>query len=293
MDRSSLFFGLAAGLAIAAAGLPVPAAAARPKAGTEGMVSLPDAQIQYFSRGKGETVVLLPGGTLTVGYLDQVAEAVAKAGYRVIGINFRGTGKSTGSGEGITLQTNADDVAGVVKALKVGPVHMVGNDFGNRVARMFAASNPELTRSVVLLAAGGKIPPAPPAMQALQTVFNPASTDAEILAAMPFFVANPSESARVWKTFKPSRAPAAGPIQAAAAQATPISAWWAPPGTVRYLILQGAGDQIAPPANGADLQATLGDRAKLVDVAGAGHLLPIEQPKETARLMVEFFRSLK
>ena len=63
----------------------------------EGIVKLADSSIQYFSRGEGETIVLLPGGTLTVGYLDGVAEVLAESGYRVVGINFRGSGKSTRS----------------------------------------------------------------------------------------------------------------------------------------------------------------------------------------------------
>jgi pimeloyl-ACP methyl ester carboxylesterase len=51
-------------------------------------------------------------------------KALAKAGYRVVGINFRGSGKSTGSSDGFTLQTMANDVAGVIQALKLGPVHI-------------------------------------------------------------------------------------------------------------------------------------------------------------------------
>ena len=152
----------------------------------EGIVTLANSKIQYFSQGKGETIVLLPGGTLRVGYLDGLAESLANEGYRVVGINFRGSGKSTGSSEGVTLQTNADDVAGVVKALKLEPVHITSNDFGNRVARMFAASYPELTRSVILLAAGGKIPPKPAAERALQIIFDPKSTDADVMAQLPY-----------------------------------------------------------------------------------------------------------
>jgi pimeloyl-ACP methyl ester carboxylesterase len=75
-----------------------------------GIVKLADSNIEYFSRGKGETIVVLPGGTLTVGYLDGLGNALAKAGYRVGGINFRGSGKSTGPSQGVTLQTMADDV---------------------------------------------------------------------------------------------------------------------------------------------------------------------------------------
>jgi pimeloyl-ACP methyl ester carboxylesterase len=89
----------------------------------------------------------------------------------------------------------ADDVAGVIQALKLGAVHVAGNDFGNRVARMLAASHPELTRSVILLAAGGKIQPKPAALYALEVIFNPASTDAEVMAIMPYLVSNPAHYA--------------------------------------------------------------------------------------------------
>ena len=233
-----------------------------------GIVKLANSNIQYFSRGEGETIVLLPGGTLTVGYLDGLAETLAKAGYRVVGINFRGSGKSTGPSAGVTLQTMADDVAGVIQALKLAPVNVAGNDFGNRVARMLAASHPELTRSVILLAAGGKVQPKPAAAHALDIIFNPASTDAEVLAVMPYLVANPANSARVWALFKPYRDLGAAAIEKTAADATPLEAWWAPPGQTKYLILQGADDQIAPPENGVELQKELGERATLSTCPG-------------------------
>jgi pimeloyl-ACP methyl ester carboxylesterase len=257
-----------------------------------GIVNLADSNIEYFSRGKGETIVLLPGGTLTVGYLDGLANALAKAGYRVVGINFRGSGKSTGPSQGVTLQTMADDVAGVIKSLKLGPVHVAGNDFGNRVARMLAASHPDLTRSVILLAAGGKIQPKPEAAHALMVMFNPASTDADVMAIMPYFVSNPANAERVLAMMKPSRDPAAGPIEKAAAEATPLETWWAPPGKTKYLIVQGAEDQIAPPENGEILKKELADRATLVNVPGAAHLLPLEQPDTTASHVISFIRKL-
>ena len=265
---------------------------ASPGKGTEGIVKLADSNIEYFSRGAGEAVVLLPGGTLTVGYLDGLAEALAKGGYRVVAINFRGSGKSTGPSKGVTLQTFADDVAGVTRALNLGPVHVAGNDFGNRVARMFAASHPELTRSVILLAAGGKIQPKPDAQRALQVIFNPKSTEADILAVMNYLVANPADSARVWAIFKRSLDPRAAAIERAAVEATPLKAWWAPPGQTKYLILQGANDLIAPPENGVELQKELGPRATLVNVPGAAHLLPLEQPDVSASHMISFIRDL-
>jgi pimeloyl-ACP methyl ester carboxylesterase len=258
----------------------------------EGIVKLADSNIEYFSRGEGESIVLLPGGTLTVGYLDGLAEALAKAGYRVVGINFRGSGKSTGPSTGVTLQTMADDVAGVIQALKLGSVHVVGNDFGNRVARVLGSSHPELTRSVILLAAGGKVPPKPPAARALSVIFDPVSSDAEVLGAMKYMLANPADAARVSQILKSCRAPEAAAIEKTAAEATPLTAWWAPPGQTKYLILQGAEDQIAPPENGVLLQQELGGRATLVNVPGAGHLLPLEKTQTTASQMISFIRQL-
>lgn len=272
--------------------LSMPAAYSQGQAVETGLVKLPDASIEYFSRGEGEPIVLLPGGTLTVGYLDGLAEALAKSGYRVVGINFRGSGKSTGASTGVTLNSYVDDVVGVIKALNLGPVQLAGNDFGNRVARMVAASHPELTRSVILLAAGGKIPPEPAAVKALGIVFNPASTDAEILAVMPYFVSDPAQSDRIWAIFKPSRAPGAAAVEAEAAKSAPLEAWWAPPGDTKYLILQGADDQIAPPQNGIELKSELGERATLVNVPGAAHLLPLEQPDIAASHIIDFIRKI-
>ena len=121
------------------------------------MVRLTNSNIEYFSQGEGEPIVLLlPFGGLTVGYLEVLSRDLADAGYRVVRINFRGSGKSTGSGEGITLHTLADDVAGVIQALKLGPTNVAGHAFGNRVARTLAADHPELVHTVILFAAGGK-----------------------------------------------------------------------------------------------------------------------------------------
>ena len=254
------------------------------------MVKLADSNIEYFSQGNGQAIVLLPGGSLTVGYMDGLARSLAEAGYRVIRINFRGAGKSTGSGTGVTLHTLAADVAGVIESLKIQPVNIAGHAFGNRVARTLAADRPDLVRNVILFAAGGKINPAPPAQAALVTIFNPKSTDAEVLGAMSFMVGNAADGPAVWQVLKPSRAPAAAGIQAVAAKSTPLENWWAPEGSARYLVLQGTNDQAAPLENGELLKKELGERVTLVPFAGAGHLMVIEQPKKAADAIVAFLR---
>jgi pimeloyl-ACP methyl ester carboxylesterase len=257
---------------------------------TEGIIKLSDASIEYFSQGQGEAVVLLPGGSLTVGYMEGLAQALAEAGYRAVRVNFRGAGKSTGSGTGITLHTLADDVAGVIQALKLGPANVAGHAFGNRVARTLAADHPELTRSVILFAAGGKVPPKPAAERALMTIFDPASTESEVLEAMKYMVGNPADIQMAWQIIKPCRAPQAAGIERTAAESTPLSAWWAPAGQQKYLVLQGTDDQAAPPENGELLKQELGVRVTLVPFPGAGHLMLVTEPKKAAAAMVSFLR---
>jgi pimeloyl-ACP methyl ester carboxylesterase len=255
-----------------------------------GIVKLGDADIQYFSQGEGEAVVLLPGGSLDVGYLEGLADAVAKAGYRVVRINFRGAGKSTGPEEGVTLHTLAGDVAGVIEALKLGPANVGGHAFGNRVARMLAADRPELVRSVILFAAGGKLAPAPAADRAPKIIFTPASAEPEVLVAMKYMVGDPADVQKVWQIIKPCRAPRAAGIEAKAAEATPLKDWWAPPGKAKYLVVQGADDQAAPPENGVLLKKELGDRVTLVEMPKAGHLVLVERPDKVADEVVSFLR---
>ena len=256
----------------------------------EGMVKLTDSNIQYFSQGQGKPIVLLPFGGLTVGYMADLSQRLADAGYRVIRINFRGSGKSTGSGEGITLHTLAQDVAGVIESLNLGPVNVGGHAFGNRVARTLAADRPEIVQSVILFAAGGKVPPKPPGERALQTIFNPASTDADILKEMKYMVGDPAEIPMAWQAIKPSRAPEVAGLQKTAMNNTPLKEWWAPPGKMKYLILQGTEDQIALPENGELLKEELGVRATLVSFPGAGHLLLVTEPKKVVAAVVSFLQ---
>src|SRR4029079_6505487 len=109
---------------------------------------------------------------------------------------------------------------------------------------------------------------------------------------MPYLVASPADSVRIWKIFKPCLAPGAVGIEKEAAESTPLKTWWAPRGKTKYLILQGADDQIAPPENGVELKKELGDRATLVNVPAAAHLLPLEQPETAASHMINFIRKL-
>jgi len=263
------------------------------RAGADGgsrIVDLANARIETFSQGKGDVVVLLPGGSLNVNYLANLARSLDASGYRAVRINPRGAGASTGTAKGVTLHTLADDVAGVIKQLDAGPVWVAGHAFGNRVARMLASDHPELVKGVILLAAGGKVAPTPDAQKALASIFDARTSEAAYLDAMQYMVGDPADKAPAGEALKQSRAPNAGPIQRTAGMSTKLTDWWAPAGQAPFLILQGANDQAAPLQNGELLKADLGDRATLVNIPGAGHLMVVTKPDVVSKEIVKFIR---
>lgn len=85
------------------------------------MVKVGDADLECFSHGAGTAIILLPGGSLATGYLSDLADALAEAGYRAIRVNPRGAGASTGPLTDLTLHDLAADVAGVIEALTSDP----------------------------------------------------------------------------------------------------------------------------------------------------------------------------
>ena len=256
-------------------------------------VKVGDADLECFLGGsEGAAVVLLPGQGLGVGYLAGLADALAGAGLRAVRVNPRGAGASTGLSEGLTYHDHAADVAGVIEALGIAPVVVLGHAFGNRIARTLAADRPELVRGVVLVSAGGKVPPTPEVQRAFPTLFSPAASDAEMLDTVRLMAGSPENAARLWERLKDDRAPALAAAQAAAGQATPLEDWWAPQGEVPYLVIQGLSDRVAPVENGRMLKDELGDRVTVVEIPHAGHLQPLEAPQPVADAVIAFIGEL-
>jgi pimeloyl-ACP methyl ester carboxylesterase len=74
-----------------------------------------------------------------------------------------------------------------------------------------------------------------------------------------------------------------------AALAATLAAEWLDAGTAPLLVVQGLDDALAPPANGREMKARLGERVRLVEIAGAGHAMLPEQPAAIAAALVAFF----
>ncbi len=109
------------------------------------------------SGGSGRPVVLIHGWPVThESWVPQVP-ALTNAGYRVVTYDRRGFGQSDKPADGYDYDTLADDLAGVLEALDLHDVTLVGFSMGGgEVARYAAKHGSDRLHSVVFASA---VPP--------------------------------------------------------------------------------------------------------------------------------------
>lgn len=100
--------------------------------------------------GHGPAVVMLHGYGETGDMWQPLAVKLAKT-HTVIVPDLRGMGLSAHPATGYDKKNQGHDVAGVLDALHVGKVDVVGHDIGNMVAYAFVAEQPERVTHLVLM----------------------------------------------------------------------------------------------------------------------------------------------
>lgn len=113
--------------------------------------------LSYTDEGEGRPVVLIHGWPLSGASWSEQIPALTAAGHRVIAYDRRGFGASDKPDTGYDYDTLAADLAGLLEALDLRDVTLVGFSMGGgEVARYLGAHGSERIRSAVLAAA---VPP--------------------------------------------------------------------------------------------------------------------------------------
>ena len=130
------------------------------------MLGLQEVQLHVEERGEGRPVVLIHGWPLSSRSWQPQLAPLVEAGHRVLAYDRRGFGQSDKPKTGYGYDTLADDLAGLLDALDLHDVALVGFSMGGgEVARYIARHGQARLRSVVFAAA------VPPRM--MQTPSNP------------------------------------------------------------------------------------------------------------------------
>ncbi len=233
----------------------------------------------------GHLVCMLPGLGGGIKRFAKLASRLADAGYQPVAMNPRGAGESVGPLENLRMTTLANDVAEVIGRLG-GPATVIGNGFGNRVARYLGSHRPEVVASLVLVGAGGEVPADPEAAAAMQSFLDRSLPDADRFDAARRAFFAPGHDLAPDFIDRGQTSEAIG-SQLAAMRAEEDDAWLAG-GSARILVVQGADDRIAPPENGYRLRARWPERVEVVDIPRAAHAVLLEQPDTVAEAIIGF-----
>src|ERR1700723_841114 len=183
-SRRNILIGGAA--IVATMGLPTPALGVHPDAvnapashknnqgeGHVNTATTKDGTKIYFKDwGTGQPVVFSHGWPLTADAWDSQMLFLGEKGYRVIAHDRRGHGRSSQPWNGNEMDTYADDLAALVKALDLKDVIHVGHSTGGgEVARYIGRHGTKRAAKAVLIGA------VPPIM--LKTAANPGGTPME------------------------------------------------------------------------------------------------------------------
>lgn len=250
-----------------------------------------EARLRVFSDGSGPAIVLLPSLGRGPQDLDGLTRHLVAAGYHVIRPEPRGFGESTGPIENVNMRDMAKDVAAAIEVTGSAPAVVAGWAYGNRVARMLATEWPDLTRGVVLIAAGGNVQPAPEVVAGLKIYADPRQP-LEVRAEMgrkylfgPKFQITTEDmqiDATSMETVK---------AQTSASPAIPLE-YWGGGGKGPMLVVQGLSDVVAPPENGRGLAREYPDRVTLVELPDLGHSLAIERPDLVGDAIIKWLKDL-
>jgi pimeloyl-ACP methyl ester carboxylesterase len=250
--------------------------------------------IFYKVRGKGDPLLLIAGFGCDHLIWNAVASDLASR-YGVVVFDNRGMGQTTGPVAATGIRQLADDAAGLLDALGLGPAHVAGHSMGGMIAQELALAHPERVRSLLLLstcarldergkaitASWGELPRRVDAATATRLILPWMYTNAfyarpgaveDVIAQV---VANP---------FPPS-------AEAIEAQSRAICA----SDTSRRLgeiacptlVLVGSEDILLPVAFSEELAHGI-RRAELVILKETGHGLLIESPRAVAAAMTDF-----
>jgi len=112
-----------------------------------------DIDLYYGSAGQGQPILLIHGlGSSTRDWEPQTTFFSNQ--FQVVAFDLRGHGQSQKPPGPYSIPLFAQDTAELIRALGLGPVHLVGISLGGSIAFQLAVDEPELLRSLVIVNSG-------------------------------------------------------------------------------------------------------------------------------------------
>jgi 3-oxoadipate enol-lactonase len=219
--------------------------------------------------------------------------ALLEAGFCLLRVDLRGHGGSEATPGPYRMAELGDDLAFVLRALDLGPVHYVGLSLGGMSGQALALDHPGLLRSIVICDA---LPESLPnaaeiwgprirAVREAKSCAPIAEATLERWLTPAFRAVHPARWQEILETV------AATPSEGYAGCAEAISDFShvarLPALAIPALILCGEDDHAVPPAEGERIARLVPD-GRFVAIPGARHLPNVEKPAVFNRLLLDW-----
>ena len=98
-------------------------------------VQVGDIEIGYKMLGKGDAILLLPGGSADMNAWDPSFINDLASNHTVIVVDNRGVGNTTIGSKPYTMEQLANDTAGLLDTLKIKNANVLGYSLGSYIAQ--------------------------------------------------------------------------------------------------------------------------------------------------------------
>ncbi|HEV7844394.1 MAG TPA: alpha/beta hydrolase [Pyrinomonadaceae bacterium] len=256
-----------------------------------------DIELYYEQHGAGVPLVLIPGFGTGLWIWFKQLPAFSKE-FRTIIFDPRGISRSDAPDAPVTIRTIADDVAALLRALRIESAHILGASFGGFVAQELALGFPEMTRSLTLCCTSfGGPHHVPPSLETLQALASTKGLNTEervrenlLLAFSPEFVErNRQEVEKVIELRAQNFVPEYAYLHQLQAALDFNAEDRVSEITAPTLVLTGDADIIVPVDNSRNLAARIAG-ARLVTIKGGSHTFFIEQADEFNAAIIKFIK---
>lgn len=279
-------------LAAVSDGSGAPRSAARVETVDVATPALGRLRLRVSCEGAGEPLLLVMG---LGGGIDMWRPLIDElTGVETIAVDGPGIGESTTPLRPLTMLELADVYAGLVRALGLDAVSVLGFSFGGAVAQQLAISSPALVRSLVLAGTGpglGGVPGDPAALAELCSPWRYYSPRHLRRIAPLVYGGRTARDPEVLRRRERERLHAAPSYFGYLWQLAALTGWSSLPSLHRIhaptLVLTGDEDPVFPVAN-AEMLARGIAGARLEVVRGGGHLFVLDSAPDVAPLVSAF-----
>ncbi|PPA69758.1 alpha/beta fold hydrolase [Jeotgalibacillus proteolyticus] len=259
-----------------------------------------DVKLFVEDIGEGQPVIFLHGWPVNHKMFEYQINDLVEEGYRFIGIDQRGYGKSDRPDSGYDYDRKADDVRAVIEYLQLEDAVLAGFSMGGPVALRYMARHKEYQISKLLLLA-----PAAPRFTKTDD-FSLGIEKSEIDGMIEsikqdrpaflkefgdqFFYQEPSEPFKQWFGTLGLEASAHGTINSAQALRDEDGRSDLAAVNVPVLLLHGEKDEICPIDFSTLLEEQLAN-AKLIKIENSGHGFIFEQKEKVNQEILRFLKN--